>query len=63
MKRPDVKTVVKDQRRNITYVIWAYRTVTQDEAQKAVADIHKQLADDGKEPRFGNTYEILTAYH
>jgi hypothetical protein len=63
MLPPDIKTVVKDEKRKITYVIWAYRKVTDFEANDAIAGLHRQLAKDRQRLESGKTYQIVTIYH
>ncbi len=63
MLPPNIKTIVKDEKRKITYVIWAYRKVTDFEAKDAIAGLHRILAKAKRKLESGKTYEILTIYH
>ena len=63
MLPPDVKTVVKDEKRKITYVIWAYRKVTDFERDEAIASLHQTLAKNREQLQSNRTYHIRTIYH
>lgn len=63
MLPPNIKTVVKDKKLKITYVIMAYRKVSEFEAQNAIASLHRTLAKKRKKLQPGQTYIIQTIYH
>jgi hypothetical protein len=63
MLPPNVKTVVKDEKLKITYVIWAYRKVTDFEASDSIASLHRTLAKKKQKLQPGQTYIIQTIYH
>jgi len=60
---PNIKTVWKDEKLKITYVIMAYRKVTDFEAQNAIASLHRTLAKKREKLQPGQTYIIQTIYH
>jgi hypothetical protein len=63
MLPPNIKTVVKDEKLRITYVIMAYRKVTDFEARDAIASLHRSLAKSRDKLQPGKTYIIQTIYH
>jgi hypothetical protein len=60
---PNIKAVIKDEKRKITYVILAYRKVTDFEANNAIASLHRTLARKREKLQPGQTYIIQTIYH
>ena len=63
MLPPDVKTVFKDEKLQITYEIWAYRKVTEFEVQAQIGLFLRQMAKKKKKLKPGKTYGIVTSYH
>jgi hypothetical protein len=61
MLPPDVKTVVKDEKQKITYVIWSYRKLTDFEINAAIASCWQQKKKDRPKP--GQTIVIPTLFH
>jgi len=62
MKGPDVQTVVKDEKRNITYVILAYRKLTELEVRDAIASVHASLKKKRRKVEPGKRYTVETQY-
>lgn len=58
MKSPDIVSTIKDEERNITYRIVAYRTLSRPEKVAAVRSFHSQK----RKPKIknGSTVTILT---
>ena len=63
MLPPNIKTVVKNEKLKITYVIMAYRKVTEFEANDAIASLHRTLAKKKEKLQPGQTYILQTIYH
>jgi len=56
MELPDVTTTVRDQARNVTYVVCAYRALSDTEAKLAV----RYYLGTSKRPKSGSTVRIIT---
>lgn len=58
MEQPNIKTTITDEKNNITYTIFGYRKLTEQEANLAV---RRYLSDKKtKKPKQGQTVEIMT---
>jgi hypothetical protein len=62
MLPPDVKTVVKDEKQKITYVIWSYRKLTDYEINATIAGCWRKKRK-RDQPQPGQTIIIPTIFH
>jgi hypothetical protein len=62
MLPPDVKTVVKDEKQKITYVIWSYRRLTDYEIKATIAGCWRTKRKKDR-PQPGQTIVIPTIFH
>lgn len=57
MKMPNVKNQVIDTKSNVTYVVLAYRTLSEGETRTAIAYYRSQTK---KKPKAGTTVTIVS---
>lgn len=58
MNPPHLKFTLRDEARNINYVVWAYREITRDELVAAVRAFRSSKA--GRRVRKNTNHDILT---
>ncbi len=58
MQLPNIDNVLKDPKKNITYIIMAYRKLTREKMVLAVRHYHSQRK--AKKPKRGQTITIYT---
>ncbi|MDX6559123.1 MAG: hypothetical protein QOF72_2172 [Blastocatellia bacterium] len=62
MLPPNVKTLVKDEKRKITYEIWSYRKLTDYEINATIAGCWRAKRKKDR-PHPGQTIVIRTIFH
>lgn len=63
MEMPDVRSTIRDEERNVTYHVLAYRALARDELVAAVRHYHAQPSVRGKGKRLRNTViKIITTH-
>lgn len=60
MQLPNVPNVVRDEERNITYTVLAYRRLTRDECLMAISQANRTKTGKPKRPKPNTKVEITT---
>jgi len=60
VKMPSVANVVRDEERNITYRVMAYRNLTRDECLVAIANANRTKSGKPKRPKPNTTVTVVT---